>query len=255
VEPVSALVRLDLAQQHPDHAVARLNKIIERYPNNAIAHNLKGEMLADLKRTDAAVVSFREAIKLSPSWEIPYHNLAVQEITAGRSDDAIKTLQQGISAASDVTPLVDDLASLYERSGRPNEAIAQYESVLQRHTDSSVAANNLAMLLVTYHSDKSSLDRARALAERFASSRDPQLIDTWGWVLYKRGENTDAINILQKAVDMAPQTPVLRYHLAMAQLKSGAREPARANLEQALKAGAPFSDSDVAKKTLAELNR
>jgi len=39
-------------------------------------------------------------------------------------------------------------------------------------------------------------------------------------VLYKRGENTDAIGALQKAVDKSLHLAVLRYHLAMAQLIS-----------------------------------
>jgi hypothetical protein len=60
---------------------------------------------------------------------------------------------------------------------------------------------------------------------------------------------------LQKAVDKAPLAPVFRYHLAMAELKSGARDLARTNLDQALQSAAPFSGSDDAKKALAELKR
>ena len=93
------------------------------------------------------------------------------------------------------------------------------------------------------------------MTERFASSRNPALIDTCGWVLYKRGEYADAVTALQKAVDKAPRAPELLYRLAMAQLKSGARDSARTNLDQALKSGAAFSGSDEAKKTLEELKR
>jgi tetratricopeptide (TPR) repeat protein len=255
VEPLTALARLDLAQQRPEQAIARLDKIIAQFPGNPLVRNLKGEVLADLKRTDAAIVSFREAIGLSPSWTAPYGNMAAAELAAGRNEDAIKTLQEGINACNSAPLLVADLAGLYERLGRVDAAIAQYEDLVTRHADSSVGANNLAMLLVTYRTDKSSLDRARALAERFASSRDPALIDTWGWVLYKRGDFADAAGALQKAVDKSPQAPVLLYHLAMAQLKSGARDSARISLEQALKSGAVFSGADEAKKTLAELKR
>jgi hypothetical protein len=41
----------------------------------------------------------------------------------------------------------------------------------------------------------------------------------------------------------------------MAQLKSGARDSARSNLDQALKSGAAFTGSDEAKKTLEDLER
>jgi hypothetical protein len=48
---------------------------------------------------------------------------------------------------------------------------------------------------------------------------------------------------------------VLLYHLAMAQLKSGARDSARINLDEALKSGAAFIGSDETKKTLDDLKR
>jgi tetratricopeptide (TPR) repeat protein len=253
VEPVTALVRLDLSQQHADQAIARIDKVIAQFPKNPIARNIKGDVLADLKRTDAAIASFREAITLSPSWTTPYRNMAAAQSAAGRDEDAVKTFEDGLKASNDAPQLRVDLASLYERLGRSDEAIAQYETLLKRDADSAAAANNLAMLLVTYRSDKASLDRARALTEGFASSRNPDLLDTWGWVLYKRGENAVAVTALQKAVDRSPHAPVMLYHLAMAQLKSGARESARTNLEQALKSTAPFVGADDAKKALAEL--
>jgi hypothetical protein len=48
-------------------------------------------------------------------------------------------------------------------------AIAKYEGLLKRDADSAIGANNLA-----------SLDRARALTERFASSRNAAFLDTLG---------------------------------------------------------------------------
>jgi tetratricopeptide (TPR) repeat protein len=255
IEPVSALVRLDLMQKRPDQAIARLDKLITQVPGSSPLRNLKGEVLASLNRADAAIGSFREAIALSPSWAMPYHSMALAEAAANGNDDAIKTLQKGIEASNGAPLLVTDLAGFYERRGRVDEAIAQYEGLLKRDADSPVAANNLALLLVTYRSDKSSLDRARALTERFANSRTASFLDTWGWVLYKRGEYPESMNPLQKAVDRAPHAPELRYHLAMAQLKSGARDSARSSLEQALKSNVAFSGSDEARKALGELQR
>jgi tetratricopeptide (TPR) repeat protein len=255
IEPIRALVSLDLTEQHPDQAIARLDRFIERAPGSAALRNFKGEALASLTRTDAAIGSFREAIALSPSWATPYRSLFGAEAATGRNDAAIKALQEGIKATNGAPLLVTDLARFYERLGRVDEAIAQYEGLVKRDADSAVAANNLALALVTYRSDQASLDRARALAERFASSRTAAFLDTWGWVLYKRGENREALSTLQKAVDKSPRAPELRYHLAMAQLKSGARDAARMSLEQALKFNVRYSGSDEASRTLKELER
>jgi Flp pilus assembly protein TadD len=162
-------------------------------------------------------------------------------------------LQEGIKASNDAPLLVSDLAGLYERLDRTEEAIAVYEGLLKRDADSAIGANNLAMLLVTYRSDRSSLDRARALTERFASSRSAAFLDTRGWVLYKCGDYAEAVDVLQKSVDKDPQAPELLYHLAMAQLKSGARDSARHSLERAFNSKVAFSDRDAAKQALAGL--
>ena len=253
IEPITALVQLDLTQQHADQAIARLDQLIARFPDSALVRNLKGEVLANLKRTDLAIASFRQAIALSPGWATPYRSLATTESAAGRDEDAINALQDGIKASNDPPQLIPDLAELYQKIGRTDAAIGVYDNLLEVDANSAAAANNLAMLLVTYRSDKASLDRARTLAERFASSRNPAFIDTWGWVLYKRGEYADSVTALQKAVNKAPRAPELLYHLAMAQLKSGASESARSHLDQALKSGMAFTGSDEARRTLANL--
>ncbi len=109
------------------------------------------------------------------------------------------------------------------------------------------------MLLVSYRTDKESLDQALSLAGRFADSANPVYVDTLGWVRYKRGETASALPVLGKAVSLAPEAPVVRYHLAMAQLKSGQTETARSNLQQALKVGDQFEGAGDARTALASL--
>ena len=58
--------------------------------------------------------------------------------------------------------------------------------MLARDPRNDVAANNLAMLLVTHRTDGASLERASKLTARFAESSNPAFLDTYGWVLYAR---------------------------------------------------------------------
>jgi Flp pilus assembly protein TadD len=114
-------------------------------------------------------------------------------------------------------------------------------------------ANNLAMLLVTYRKDRPSLDRARDLTADFVSSADGKLLDTNGWVRVKRGEFADALPVLGRAVERAPNSREIRYHLAMAELYLGQTDRARADLETALAGSVKFYGSDDARITLASL--
>jgi Flp pilus assembly protein TadD len=142
---------------------------------------------------------------------------------------------------------------LYERQGRVDEAIKLYQSLYEQNPHNELAANNLAMLLVTYRKDRPSLDQARTLTAPFADSRSPPLLDTHGWVMFKLGQYTEALPVLERASAQAPNSPVIRYHLAMAQLKSGQRDKARGNLETALTGTASFAGVDEARTVLASL--
>jgi Flp pilus assembly protein TadD len=78
-------------------------------------------------------------------------------------------------------------------------------------------------------------------------------LDTAGWVRFKRGEFKDALPTLQRAVDRAPGSSVIRFHLAMAELQMGMRDQARSNLETALTGSAEFQGMNEARVALASL--
>jgi predicted Zn-dependent protease len=78
-------------------------------------------------------------------------------------------------------------------------------------------------------------------------------LDTSGWVRFKRHEYQDAAAMLERAISRAPDSQVIRYHLAMAELQLGQRDRARANLESALAGTGSFSGSDEARSVLTNL--
>src|SRR5262249_1664203 len=143
--------------------------------------------------------------------------------------------------------IVAEMATLLEQQGRVDEAIAAYETLYERNPHLDFAANNLAMLLVSYRKDQRSLDRARDLTADFAKSQDGALLDTHGWVRFQRGEYNDALPVLERAVERAPNANVVRYHLGMAEWKAGQRERAQRNLETAVAGSASFSGADEAR--------
>src|SRR5262249_6859683 len=129
----------------------------------------------------------------------------------------------------------------------------EYEGLRARNPQMELAANNLAMLLVTYRTDQASLDRARDLTAGFVNSDVGALLDTHGWVMFKRGDLAEALAALQRASAEAPNSKVILYHLGMVQLRAGQPDKARASLEAALAGGASFTGNDEARLTLAHL--
>ncbi len=252
-DAVQSNVRILVTLKRVPDALKRLDELSARVPGSAVALSVKGELLMANGRTAEAQSAFKAAIDRAPKWWPPYRALAYAQLAAKDSDAAVATLRNGETIVDQPDTLGSDLGALFERIGKPDEAIRQYESVVRRSPKSEVAANNLAMLLVTYKKDSVSLDRAKELSARFANSGNAAFLDTYGWVLYKRGETAAAVPVLERVVAKSPDAPLARYHLGMAQLKAGSSAEARDNLTRAVNSGAKFSGLDEAKVELDKL--
>lgn len=253
MDALAALTRVDITRGQRARALERVQAAVKANPQNAAAQNLLGELYLEAKNYDAARGPLSAATKIASKWWLPYRNLALAQLARKDTNGAIAAYEQGVTATEREPALVADLAALYERSGRVDDAIAQYQALHEKNPQLGLAANNLAMLLVTYRKDKASLDRAKTLTQPFASSPQAPLLDTHGWVRFKLGEYDAALPVLERALERAPDSKVIRYHLAMAQLKSGQRDKARENLETALTGKATFAGVDEARTTLASL--
>jgi tetratricopeptide (TPR) repeat protein len=253
-EPASGLMRLYMRRNQPKEALQVMQTQIDRSPHNGIARALKGELLESQGQTDAALAAYQDATAAAPAWGAGYERLAAAQIRAKHEDEAARTLQRGL-AATDSPALAGDLAALYEHQGHIDAAIAVYDGVLAKTPNSVFAMNNLAMLLVNDRTDAASLTRAQKLAEQLIGTSLANVVDTRGWIKFKGGDYHGAEALLQQAVDKSPQDPLLRYHLAMAQLRSGESRIAQQNLESALQTTKPFDGIDQARATLAQLRK
>jgi tetratricopeptide (TPR) repeat protein len=253
LEPLQAESRLLVDLKRAPEALKRLDAVSAKYPDNAGAPNIKGELLAMRKDQEGAQAAFKMAIARAPTWWVPYRNLAAVQFAANDTNAAIATLRGAQSSVSEPEQAGIEIAAYLERAGKPEEAIREYDSIIRQNPQSDVAANNLAMLLVTYGKDSASLDRAKSLTARFANSPNPNFLDTYGWVLFKHGEAAASVPILQRVVSKAPGAAVALYHLGMAQSQSGSSEEALDNLTRAVNSGAKFTGLDEAKATLDKM--
>jgi len=77
--------------------------------------------------------------------------------------------------------------------------------------------------------------------------------DTLGWIYYKKGMATRAIESFENSTLKAPTNPVYAYHLGLAYQKNGDTVKARAELERALKLKPDFEGAAEAKKILGSM--
>ncbi len=172
----------------------------------------------------------------------------------GREEAAVAAYLRGVDATQSAPPLVLQLASLLERLGRVDDAVALYAAWLRREPGSELASNNLAMLLLTHKAaDPAALDRALGLVVQLENSTQPEFLDTLGWVHYARSEYGPAVAALQRAVATAPDAAVFRAHLGLAQYRAGQRSDAKENLQRALATSGTYPEAAEARALLAQI--
>ncbi len=254
VDVLAALVRAHLTQKNSDAALERIYGALTRNPDSVALLNLRGEVLLVERDFHGAKAVLERAIQIDPKLPVLHRNLALAHMGLGDMEGAVVAYEAGIKANEGDFSLVVALAALYESVGQPDAAIAQYEGLLAQAPDSQLAANNLAMLLVTHRpEDASSLDRARELAARLEGSENPAFLDTVAWVAYQRGETDRAIEILERVVRSAPEVPIFHYHLGAAYHQRGDKEVARKHLERAVAASADFPGKSEAAVMLEQV--
>jgi tetratricopeptide (TPR) repeat protein len=254
MEVVASLVKVEVDRGSYDAAIATLQGALGRDPKNARLLNLLGEVYIVRQDLGHARDAFQRAVALDPRQSQPLRNLARVKLAAQDVDGAAGEFQAALKLAPADPQLVAEATAFYEKHNRVDEAVAAYEALYRENPQAKkFAANNLAMLLVTYRNDSTSLDRARELSSDFATSDNGGLLDTLGWVQFKRGEYQKALAILERAVEHAPESRVIRFHLGMDQLQLGLREQARTNLETAVNGGGTFQGVEEARVALANL--
>jgi putative PEP-CTERM system TPR-repeat lipoprotein len=254
IDILTSLTRLDLARGRSAAAIGRLQAVVDRDPRNVQLLNLLGELYLETRDLGHATETLIRATELDPRSWMSYRDLALVKVAANDTNGAIGLYETASKIAPGEPQLLTELASLYEKQGRIDDAIARYDALYKSSPGvQQLAANNLAMLLVAHKTDQASLDRARDLTSGFVTSGNGALLDTNGWVHFKRREYRDAVAVLERAAERSPDSKVIRYHLGMVQLQLGQRERARTNLEAALAGSATFTGSEEARSALASL--
>jgi Tfp pilus assembly protein PilF len=250
---LTSLTRFDLERGHGAAAIARLQRALGRDPANVQLLDLLGTTYRETNDLTRAADVLTKATTVDPRSWVVFSDLAKVRMAAGDTAAAIQVYRTAVKLAPTEPRPATELAVLYEKEGRIDAAVACYETLYKDPRARPIAANNMAMLLVTYRSDRASLDKARELTAGFDGSDNASFLDTLGWVRFKRREYRQAVIALERASDRAPESKVIRYHLGMAQLRNGEREHARTNLESALSGTGNFSGSDEARAALASL--
>lgn len=248
-DPLNAKVKMALIlieKKIYDRAVAKLEEILKIVPDSDKIRFYLGAVHEELKHYDLAVTEFKRVPATSSFYgESTLHAAYLLKVQK-KNDDAVKLLQGGIAARPDVpqmyslyASILDEggkypeaqkmlegalkqfpenvqlhffLGNIFDRQGNKPETIKEMQKVIELDPNHTQGLNYLAF---TYAELGQHLEDAESMARR-AAQFEPQdgfILDTLGWILYKRGKTDESIRFLEKAIKLQPEESVIAEHL------------------------------------------
>lgn len=160
-----------------------------------------------------AISEIRRGLKHEPNnpryWIL--HGTLLDE--EGRLDQAAQVLAKAYEKFPENTQVNFQLGSVYDRLGRKDQTVLHLEKVLELDENHVQALNYLAYV---YAENTNNLEAAEKLAKKALSLQpgDGFILDTLGWVYYKKGQTNQAVSTLEQAFGKEPGEAIIAEHLA-----------------------------------------
>lgn len=173
--------------------------------HTAYLHKLNG----DLKD---AVRAIEEGIKSQPEHAQFYALYASFLDELKEFEKGVAMLEGAILKFPEHAQLHFFLGSMQDRLGSSEKTVKSMKRVLEIDANHVQALNFLAY---TYAEQNHSLDEAEKLVRRALEFQpnDGYILDTLGWVLFKKGETAEAVKVLEAAYKAQPGEAVIAEHL------------------------------------------
>ncbi|MCA1616339.1 MAG: tetratricopeptide repeat protein, partial [Acidobacteria bacterium] len=179
----------------------RVDRALQTRPQSAALHFLKAQIYGVEQNAGGAEAALRRALELDGSFVPAFNALGALYINTGKQGEAIAELARWAERRKD-DPNPHVLSGMvYDAAKRYDEACEAYRKALALRSDDVFASNNLAWNYAEH--GKGNLDEAMRLAQGVVQKfpDEPGFADTLGWVYFKKGLHTAAVEQLQKAVN------------------------------------------------------
>jgi tetratricopeptide (TPR) repeat protein len=257
-DALRGLVGTLIAEKQVDKAVDVAKVQIGKSPSNSSFYDLPGSVLSrnkgDLSGAEAA---FEKSVRLDKQNSDALIQLCQVQAARGEIDQAIATGEQSLKENSHQPNLDVLMGNLYQSKSDWKKAEDAYQKALAINSQDPVASFELARVLV---SKGENLDVALSLAQIAGRGlpNSPAVVDTLGWIYYRKGVYPLAVNYLEQALKLQeknnmPDNPDIDYHLGWAYEKAEQPALARQHFEHLLDGHPNYPAAAEIKKELTHL--
>lgn len=251
-EAFQGLLKAEIAQGQFQAAIQFASEQVKHAPDQAEMRLGLADTLVAAGSYNAAAVQLQILIDKNPRSSDLYLQLGEAKLRGGDMPGAFAAFGTARQLRpGDLRPILD-LALLYDRTGRSEQARKEYEVVIQVQPENATALNNLAYLEAE---DGVDLDLALAHAQRALQKRpgDLDVQDTLALVYLRKNLTDEGIRILHDLVSQRPSSAPFHLHLALALYQKGDRPKAKRELEAALRYQPTAKEQVKIKELLAKV--
>ncbi len=188
----------------------------KQVPDNAggymeSVHRLAWLYVDDKKLEDARRL-LELAIEVRTNVPLLYMDLAAVYQQDEQWDKAMAALEQGLNYNPDNEDLLYQKGVIYELSGDREQSLDYMEKLLEKDSNNAKVLNFIGY---TWVDEGINMEDAENYIRR-ALEQEPEsgfIIDSMGWLYFKRGDYQEALNWLNRAEEKMPEDPEITNHL------------------------------------------
>ncbi|MCB1748179.1 MAG: PEP-CTERM system TPR-repeat protein PrsT [Gammaproteobacteria bacterium] len=221
------LGRLAIRRKDFDQARAVADSLSKSGDGAAAGLELRGDVYLAQDELEDARKAYLAAHEKTPTTA----NLLKLDQVERRLDRPTDRLDRWLAEHPDDLQARFARASYLQQQGTGKQAIPEYEKMIAERGANPILLNNLAWL---YHEagDARAADVAKQAYD--LAPKQPEIMDTYGWILFNTGKQEQGLDMLEKAHDAAPANPDIAFHVLHARFASGAHGGVAEALEKLL---------------------
>ncbi|MFA5905245.1 MAG: tetratricopeptide repeat protein [Desulfobacula sp.] len=217
----------------------------------AVIDLIQGKIFMSTGKIEKAEDFFKKAIERLPALSSPYEELGAVYEYKKNIALAIESYEKLLKLNPGYLPTYLNLSRIYKNQGDLKKSQKYLTDALAIQADYAPAANNLAFLMAE---NKSSLYEALRLAKiaRDKDPKNPDYLDTLGWIYYLQGSHGLALRELEESLSINPKNPITHYHIGWTYYETQKFEEARNHMAKALELDPEFKGADKARDVLGK---
>jgi tetratricopeptide (TPR) repeat protein len=232
-----------------DKTIKMCDAALVLHPDNPVTLYVKGKTLIDKKEFSRAFTQLKKIVEIQPDFISPHYDLAKLYLLMGETDNSINEYKKLAELDPENASVHLSIGNIYSRQGKIDRAIEEYKQVIALAPESPVGYNELAY---HYADSGTNLDEGleHALKAAKLAPKDAAILDTLGWVYFKKENFNKAIGSLKSAVASRQNAPTIRFHLGMAYYRNSDLKNALNEFKNSLRISTRFKEASKAKEMI-----